>query len=318
MKNIIFILIFIGGVFTSYSQVTLSIDEYNGLRTEIDSLQKGLKQVSIENVNLKKESSKQSDSLRNLFHKLEKENNTLIKEKGTLSTELALQKKEVGDFNKNSRENLATIEILQTKLNKLNEEYAAFKKQSLISEQKQFERGKQEVLSTVTNSYGKLSFDEMIKASSEGQVKRDLKLVVDKELKKKLEDLDVYFSAKKVLGSKFDKQIVQASLHKAQTINDKSSLVNLLIDNLSNYKLRNDALKDVIQKIQDVDNRFIANTDKDQTEKEVLILSEISWYFYNYDYNFEDYPYLSSIIMEIMKTKHKDANIDTTYILDKL
>jgi hypothetical protein len=38
----------------------------------------------------------------------------------------------------------------------------------------------------------------------------------------------------------------------------------------------------------------------------------------NYRFNFYDYPYLSEIVLEIMKQKQKDANTDVSYLLDKL
>lgn len=319
MKNIIYTLFFICSVFTASSQVTLTLDEYNGLVKKIDSLEKSNEEILSFNTLLKKDLSNQSDSLNNLIHLLQVENDDLINEKDTLSNELSKQQMEVIFCNKKLEENRVTIESLQNKLNTLNEEYSSYKKQSLLNEQKKYENGKQEVLKTVTESYKSLSFDEMIKASSEGQVKRDLKLVVDTELNEKLKDLEVYFSAKRLLTEKFNDQKIQAALQRVNSMNNKSSLVTLLHENLDNYKLRKEALKEVIKEIQKIDARFIANTNNDQKEKKGLIMAELAWLIYNYDFNnFEDYPYLSSIIIEIMSVKNKDANKDITYILSKL
>lgn len=159
----------------------------------------------------------------------------------------------------------------------------------------------------------------MIRSSSQKQVNRDLKLVVDAQLKQKLIELATYFSSKQVLAQKFDEQLVQVALGNTKSIQQKSELVKTLGDNLESYKIRSDGLIEAIQKIQAIDNVFIANTDKDQKEKEERILAQVSWYLYNYSYNnFEDYPYLSGIIIDIMKIKHRDANTDITQMLDRL
>lgn len=319
MEKIFFTILFIGSVISGYAQVSLTVDQYDGINAKIDSLKDGWQEATIENVHLKNQLNKQIDSLTNLSQNLEKKSRTLISEKETLFKDNKSLKKEVEALISNAKGKGATVKGLETELKKKNVEYTSLQQQKETSEKKEYERGKQEALSKVTNYYSSLSFDEMIKASSGGQVNRDLKIVVDRELKQKLKNLKIYFSAKEVLAQKFDNESVQSVLQKTKTIKEKSSLVEKLIDNIDNYQLRNDALKEAIQEIQDIDNREIANTEKDQKKKKGRIMAEVAWYFYNYDFNnFEDYPYLSSIIIEIMNTKNKDANIDITDILDKL
>jgi hypothetical protein len=178
--------------------------------------------------------------------------------------------------------------------------------------------GRQDVLDEIYSDYEDLTFDQLIIAYSQDKVTRDLKLAKSPLLKQRLKNLDIYFSGKDFLSKRFSISSVNNALDKAKTIKEESEFVKELIDNLDNYKLRNDGLKEAIQKIQVIDENFIANTPKNQNDKEADILAEISWYFYNYKFDFEDYPYLSSKAIEIMKVKHKDANSDISGILEQL
>jgi hypothetical protein len=207
---------------------------------------------------------------------------------------------------------------LKDTLNQKVNELAELKKEKEKSNRINYLKGKQDILNTLTQGYELLSFDEMIRASSQDQIHRDLRLIDKGELHQKLKNLDSYFSGKDVLTQKYDPSNVQYELEMARLIKENSVLVEELIENLDNYKPRNDGLKEAIQKIQVIDEKFIANTEKNQKDKEVLILAEISWYLYNYEFDFENYPYLSSIIIQIMKEKHKDANWDISGILEQL
>ena len=47
------------------------------------------------------------------------------------------------------------------------------------------------------------------------------------------------------------------------------------------------------------------------------ILAELSDYFYNYSFDFAEYPYLSGIVMEIINRKQKDANADISDLMEE-
>ncbi len=89
-------------------------------------------------------------------------------------------------------------------------------------------------------------------------------------------------------------------------------------ENLEMYKLRNEGLNIAITKIIELDKKFVANDDYTQNTKLLDILAELSWYFRNYRFNFIDYPYLSNIVLDIMKLKQKNANADISDLLSKL
>ena len=48
------------------------------------------------------------------------------------------------------------------------------------------------------------------------------------------------------------------------------------------------------------------------------ILAEFSFFIFNYEFNFLDYPYLSDIILEIIKRKQPNADADISNLLNKL
>jgi hypothetical protein len=52
--------------------------------------------------------------------------------------------------------------------------------------------------------------------------------------------------------------------------------------------------------------------------KKIIVLSEISVYIFNYDFNFTYYPYLSNIVLEIIKRKQPDADADISDLLNAL
>ncbi len=91
-----------------------------------------------------------------------------------------------------------------------------------------------------------------------------------------------------------------------------------LTDKLKNYDLCCDGLKTANNKIIEIDKKFTTNDDYSQETKLQDILIELAWYFRNYRFNFTDYPYLSDIVLEIMKLKQKDTNADIKDLLEKL
>ena len=48
------------------------------------------------------------------------------------------------------------------------------------------------------------------------------------------------------------------------------------------------------------------------------ILSEISTYIFEYDFNFVDYPYLSDIISQLIKLKRTNPDADINDLIKKL
>jgi len=179
------------------------------------------------------------------------------------------------------------------------------------------EKGKQEALNPIIQAYNK-PFDELIISSTKQTVERDMSIVGDKtEVQPKLLSLQIYFNSELVLSEKYSEQKVENAITKLKSI-EQTELVLKLTDKLSKYKLCNDGLKTTIDKILEIDKKFVANDDYTQKTKLNDVLNELAWYFRNYRFNFTDYPYLTEIVLEIIKLKQKDANTDIANLKDKL
>jgi hypothetical protein len=179
------------------------------------------------------------------------------------------------------------------------------------------EKGKQEVLNQIIKTYSK-PFDELLKNSTLKSVERDMSIVGDKtEVQQKFLNLQKYFNSELVLSDKFNEQKVENAKTQLTSI-EQTELVLKLTDKLSKYKLCNDGLKTTIDKILEIDKQFVANDEYTQKTKLNDILSELAWYFRNYRFNFTEYPYLTEIVLEIIKLKQKDANTDIANLKDKL
>jgi hypothetical protein len=134
---------------------------------------------------------------------------------------------------------------------------------------------------------------------------------------KSLLDLKAYFLAEQVLEERYDEQKVKNAQKHVSSIT-QSDLSKVLNDRLDIYILCSDGLKVTITKIIELDKKFIANDDHTQEAKLKDVLNEFAWYFRNYRFNFTDYPYLSDIVLDLMKLKQKDANENIEHLLMKL
>jgi hypothetical protein len=186
--------------------------------------------------------------------------------------------------------------------------------QKLIREK---EQGKQEALNQIIQSYNK-PFDELIIFSTLESVERDLSIVgFNNELREKLIHLQKYLSSKKVLSEKYNKQKATFAQEQLSGL-DQAELVKNLSDKINKYEIVNDGLKKAIENIIELQSQIIGNDEYAKEVKIKSILYELSLYFHHYRFNFIDYPYLSDIVLEIMKQKQRDANTDISYILNEL
>jgi len=179
------------------------------------------------------------------------------------------------------------------------------------------EKGKVEIILDVMQIYSK-PFDELAKSTRINIIDRDLSIFQVKDsIPDVLYGLQRYFSAELVLSEKFNKQKVNAALTIVDSL-EQTELVYNLKDKLELYEDRNEGLKEAIKKIIDIDSQFIANDFNTKQMKVQRIFNQFSDYFYNFRFDFSDYPYLSEIIFEIMNQKQSDANADIRHFIDKL
>lgn len=321
MKRIIVVILIMFGVSNAYTQDL--IKEIQKLTLANDSLQKQV--IKPLNDSILKLNSAHSNEIAKLNEQLK----ALENEKSELNKKIKTLESTVAELNKNKikveRDNLqAKCDSLIIKVKELENLISAKDKQ--IAQEKELgqqksiqekEKGKSEILNLIIQTYNK-PLDELIINTNIKSVERDMSIVGDKTvIQQKLLNLQKYFNSEQVLNEKYSEQKVENAITQLKSI-EQTELVLKLSDKLSKYKLCNDGLKTTIDKILEIDKKFVANDEYTQKTKLNDVLAEIAWYFRNYRFNFIDYPYLSEIVLEIIKLKQKDANTDIAILKEKL
>lgn len=321
MKKIIVVILIMFGVSNAYTQDL--IKEIQKLTLANDSLQKQV--IKPLNDSILKLNSAHSNEIAKLNEQLK----ALENEKSELNKKIKTLESTVAELNKNKikveRDNLqAKCDSLIIKVKELENLISAKDKQ--IAQEKELgqqksiqekEKGKSEILNLIIQTYNK-PLDELIINTNIKSVERDMSIVGDKTvIQQKLLSLQKYYNSEQVLNEKYGEQKVENAITQLKSI-EQTELVLKLIDKLSKYKLCNDGLKKTIDKILEIDKKFVANDEYTQKTKLNDVLAEIAWYFRNYRFNFIDYPYLSEVVLEIIKLKQKDANTDIAILKEKL
>jgi DNA repair exonuclease SbcCD ATPase subunit len=257
----------------------------------------------------------------------------LKKENDGLSEQIKNLNKDIADLNKNKLK--IEKDALQKQVDRLTANVAGLEqriseKEKQIGEEKrngeqtakqEKENGKNEILANIADSYKNKKFDDLVNSSTEWSVQRDILLVGNNaEVKTVLSDLVKYFNAKESLAQKFDAAKIKDAQAKLSQIQRQSELLDKLKENVGNYQTFNDGLKESIEKINNLDKReSVSGMDKEiQRQKFNKILAELSSYIFNYDFNFMDYPYLSDIVLEIIKRKQPNPDAKITDVLQIL
>jgi exonuclease VII small subunit len=312
MKKIIILSLILCRFGSAYSQDL--IGELQKLTLAKDSLQKQIirpLQDSISRMNI---------SYNAEISKLQRQIKTLENDKAGLNKKIRNFEKDIVKLNKNNvrieRDTLQKqVESLTAQIAESNQEIS--EKERQIAEEK--ENVKNEVLANVINSYKNKRFDNLIKSSTKSSVGRDILFVGNNaEVKPILSDLEKYFDAEELLVKKIDDIQIEKSLIQLNQIEQQSVLLDKLKENIAYYKDFNDELKKIIERLVDLDKLKIAGGDpKIQKLKFNEIVSQLADYMYNY-YDYGNYPYLSDIVLEIIKRKKPDADADITDLLRKL
>ena len=313
MKKVIILFLVLGNSLVAFSQCKELIEEIKSQQTTIDSLQNKIIKP------LWKEVSELQGQIKSLT------NDTV-----NLSKKIKKIEKDIADLSKNKVK--IERDTLQVQLGRLNEQIAELgqilsEKDKEISIEKQKckqilheekEKGKSEALVNIVNSYKNKKIDDLIETSTKESVRRDMQLVGNNtEINLILSDLEKYFNAKELLAKKFDATQIKNAQIQLNQIKQQSALLDKLKENVEYYKDFYDELKKTIERLVNLDKLESADGDTEiQKRKFQKILSELSSYMYNY-YDYENYPYLSDIVLEIIKRKRSDADANIKDLLDK-
>jgi hypothetical protein len=229
----------------------------------------------------------------------------------------------------------ADIKITESRLQQKNDSIASLKSinsekdKQIISEKQngnqkaieEKEKGRNEVLANIINSYKSRTFDDLMVSSTKLSVQHDMQLVGHTaEINPLLSDLKVYFNAKETLEKKYDPIQNKYAQNQLSQIKRESASLDNLTRRIGNYQMFNQGLKEAIEKINSLDQRETVAGMPEEIQKQKFnkIISQISPYIFNYDFNFLDYPYLSDILIELIKRKQPDPDADITDLLKKL
>ena len=323
MKKIIVLFVMLNGLGNVYAQDYL-VDKISKQAVEIDSLKKTHKKVGLKNDSLQKiitinearnkqqslsykaSEKRYADTIVDLRKELSKWEKYKSEKKGIETTLLAKSD---------------SIVLLKKQINQKDNENKIITEKSKIDAAVEKENGKNEVLNQLISTYKNKSFDDLIFSSSITSLLRDKQLIGNNsDVKQIIIDLETYFNAEKLLSNKFNISQVKNVVSQVALIKQQSKLLTTLKDNLDNLKTFNEGLNTTIQNIIAIDKKEFVKGMDDQIIKSKLnkILSELSKYIFEYNFNFVDYPYLSEIVLEIIKRKQPNPDADISDLLKKI
>lgn len=303
MKIKISIIFLLFNLFSVFSQHESILKEYSKQVITIDSLKKVIK--------TEKENSKVQ------FESLIKKQDTIKKLKSTLSKleEFKKEKKKVDALIQQKNDSIIIFIKQKAELSqKIVNERITYEQETLDEK----EKAKSEIFSKIINTYKNKNFEDLILSSNKLSIQRDLQRIGDNnEVKQILIDLNKYYEVKSLLEKPFDGQqnkIRQTELNK---INRQSASLDKLKEHIDNYQLIDKGIKECITNINSLDKKETVSGMGEEIKKLKLnkILTEISKYIFNYDFNFTEYPYLSNILSQVIKIKFPNPDQDISNLL---
>lgn len=278
----------------------------SGLNSEKVALEK-------ENLEIKNDLQIGSDALK----KLQKEV-TALRRDSIKVQKFRLQKT---NLEKELKDKEEVIESLNTEIIQKNHDIKRIKEAENIAAGEAMNSA----IRKIANFYTR-SFDVLISSSAKESLERDRDFLEKNE--KNLEDdsilttlnyLIVFFESQNLLAQPHDKSKINSAISKLRESSPDSKNWKNLIKTLENYEKQKDALKLALESIRDIDTKMVANDYATRKIKlEEMILPKLSDFIFNYDFNDQDYPFLTATIMEVIKKKRGNPNADISEIIKKL
>ena len=312
MKKIIILSLILCGISSAYTQ-NITQEMYDG--------------KVVENADLTNQIKLEQDKNSLLSSAYKKDTLALQKQIKALHNELSTLKKIKDDW-KNLEEQLKTkdnsINLLNQQLITKEQEFFNEMKNGEHKARNEKENGKNEALAYIINNYKYKQFDELIESSTKQSIQRDIQIVGNNiEIKQILSEMLSYFNSTELLTKKFEVAQINKALEQLDQIIQKSMFLEKLKENMKYYQNYNNKLKETIEKIVILDThptqRTFAGDDINIQElKYSKIISELANYIYHYE-DYGNYPYLSDIILDVIKRKRPpNADADISDLLKKL
>lgn len=308
MKKILILTLFLFSFCSIYAQQDL-IKVISKQAVVIDSLQKVIKG---ESENFSKQLKEYQKNLKNKSDTLK-----ILK--------LDLSKLEKFKAEKNKSESLFkqkndSIKLLSKQAGDVSKQLFDEKQKCRQNLREENIKGKNEVKSEIISNYKNKKFDDLILSSSKISIQRDLLLIDNNtDIKNVLNDLNIYFEAKAIFEKRYNTEQLKGIQSQLNLIKQQSSLLDKLKENIDNYQTFNNGLIDCLLKIDEIDKKETVGSDKVLINlKYNKILSEISTYIFDYDFNFIDNPYLSDVLLQLIKLKKPNPDADISNLIKKL
>ncbi len=217
---------------------------------------------------------------------------------------------------KYEKEKKKTVRLpaLETRVAELEAKNDTLSQELVVKEQTRYAEGVMAVVKQIEFFYEK-SLDEISGDLYLQMLSRDLNIAKDTRIRQKMLDLQLVLSAQKVLKEKYNSLKVDDMREKIKSL-QYSEEVKSLDEKLKLYGTCYESLGKAIEKIQQIDKEFDANSESTEKKKIEQIMGVLSYYIYNYKYM--DYPYLLERVLEILVRKQRDANADISDIKRKL
>jgi len=304
MRKVVIVAFFSCLVISVYAQEDL-LDRLTRQAVEIDSLKRentAEKEVQGKLKNAYQQVKDSLETLRSEFARLEE-----LQKNRQLTDSLFMQKHD-------------SIMLLQKSISDIKMQLSAEKQKIERLVQTEKEKGRLEVLAHTIDYYKSNSFDDLLKFSTKQSVRRDLQLVGDsEEVRLVLSDLEKCFAAEELLTSQYEADLIEKAEAQLADIDRTANRLDKLKERISQYQFFYEGFQEVLNKVVVLDNNEAVSGMGQEIQQQKLnkIISEVSRYIFNYDFNFSDYPYISEILREVLKRKQPNADAAITDLLDK-
>lgn len=312
MKKTVLLPFFIFSFFTAYAQQDVLLEKYMKQSIKQEFLIDSLKKISKnENISFIKQTKD------NLI-KLNAKNDTIK----FLKLNLSKLEKYKSEMNKNDelfKQKNDSIILMKTQIGNLNKQKQNDNQKSVQNLLEENIKGKNEVKSKFIDYYKNKMFDELIVSSSKKSIQRDILIIEDNDIKPILNDLIIFFESKAIFENRYNAEELTSIKLQLNKLNYQSEILMRLKENIENYQALNNGLLDCLVKINGIDIKETVGSDKDLKKlKYNKILSEVSIYIFDYDFNFIDYPYLSDILLQLIKRKKSNPDADINDLIKKI
>lgn len=324
-KPILFVSFFLLSSIKLFAQ-TDCLDKIAQLAVEISKLKEEVKQTKdmlvvrqLDLLSLRKDSALNSVKLKGC-------DSSLTKLKG-ITSELAVCNQKVTQLGKDTV-GLSFLRMQKTRLDSTEKELLRIRNNisALEKSKKDLENENSELISVrerlnkIINDRYQGSFDLLVKSSTLESVESDIvimeSLKVDNKLTEKINKLKIYKQAELLMREKFNESKIEEAKRSLLVFNKEKS-VSDLVNLLTNYKEKNDAIKQMINDLQNknVEKSKVAALIVEKKQKTMYLVEN---YISLYSIDLKQYSYLNQIVGELKARKLQNVDADVLNFLERL